>query len=307
MLVVLVVTYVAAVVFVAAVVARVVKYATTPIHLRWELYPVPHEKGRAAWGGSIFEELEWWKKPRQLDRIGELRQMLAEIALLKGVWHHNRKLWFFSFPFHLGLYLLIGWLLLLLVAGILINTGTALRGTVGDVFSWLVYLSGYGGLGLLIQGALGLLLRRVFDGGIRRYSSPAEYINLLFILAVAVVALIAQATTDPGFGRLAGYLASVIGFSRPRPLPTLLAMEVVAGALLVAYIPLTRMAHFVAKYFLYHDVRWADEPNPRGGRIEGQLKQVFAYRLNWSARHIQQGKSWAEVGTNLQGVEEVKK
>jgi len=37
MLVVLVVTYVAAVVFVAAVVARVVKYATTPIHLRWEL------------------------------------------------------------------------------------------------------------------------------------------------------------------------------------------------------------------------------------------------------------------------------
>jgi len=38
-----VVLVLSAVVFVAATVARAVMYARMPLHLRWELYPVPHE------------------------------------------------------------------------------------------------------------------------------------------------------------------------------------------------------------------------------------------------------------------------
>lgn len=308
MVVVQVVTYLAAVVFLVAVVARVVKYATTPVHMRWELYPVPHEKGRAAWGGSIFEELEWWTRRREVDRIGELRQMAAEIVLLKGVWHHNRKLWWFSFPFHFGLYLLIGWLVLLLLDAVLLKAGVALGGTAGQIYTWLVVLSGYAGLGLLLLGALGLLLRRVFDAEIRRYSAPVDYINLLFILAVGVLALVAQAGHDPRFDGLVVYFAALLDFSRAPLLPGLLVAEIVAGSLLVAYIPLTRMAHFVSKYFLYHAVRWADEPNRRGSRIEGRVKEALDYRVNWSAPHIQRGKNWAEVATQLQqGGEEAQK
>ena len=44
----LVLTYLMVVSFLAAVASRAVKIARLPIHLRWELYPVAHEKGRAA-------------------------------------------------------------------------------------------------------------------------------------------------------------------------------------------------------------------------------------------------------------------
>ena len=57
--------YVAVVVFVLATVLRIKKYATTPIHLRWELYPVSHEAEKKKYGGSYFEEVEWWKKPNK--------------------------------------------------------------------------------------------------------------------------------------------------------------------------------------------------------------------------------------------------
>ena len=57
-------TYVAVVVLLTGIVLRVAKYARAPMHLRWELYPVPHEKGRDH-GGSYFEETDWWTLPRE--------------------------------------------------------------------------------------------------------------------------------------------------------------------------------------------------------------------------------------------------
>ena len=106
-----------------------------------------------------------------------------------------------------------------------------------------------------------------------------------------------QSAEDPVFARLTQFFAGVVTFAQPAPLSGSLAVAVVLGALLVAYIPLSRMAHFVAKYFLYHDVRWSDEANERGSAIEGKIKQAFGYRVEWNAPHIQTGKSWGEVGT----------
>ena len=52
-------TYASLTVFIAALAARAIRLATTPAHLRWELYPVAHEKDRARYGGSYFEEVDW--------------------------------------------------------------------------------------------------------------------------------------------------------------------------------------------------------------------------------------------------------
>ena len=47
--------YLAALVFLTACVVRAIGYARLPLHLRWELYPVPHEeKKRAEHGGAYF-------------------------------------------------------------------------------------------------------------------------------------------------------------------------------------------------------------------------------------------------------------
>lgn len=301
MLAIQILTYVCIFLFLAFIVGRVVKYVKTPLHLRWELYPVAHEKGRAAYGGSIFEELEWWTKPRQVDRIGELAEMLREIVFLKGVFKHNRSLWYFSFPFHMGLYALVGWLGLMFAAALLYVLGVDLGGQFGVGLRYLVALAGYGGLGLTAIGALGLLARRIGSKEIRRYSAPVEYINLLFILATVVTALVVHLRYDHWFTAPAAYMASLISFSSfgvGAQMPTVMLVELVLGSLLLAYIPMTRMAHFVSKYFLYHDVRWSDEPNPRGSKIESQIMGNFGLRMNWQASHIQSGKSWAEVGTS---------
>ena len=108
-------TYAAFITFVVAVVVRIYKIATMPVHLRWELYPVAHEGKRARYGGSYFEELDWWTKPRKFSWIGELKGMIPEMLLIKALWENNRSLWYRSFPFHFGLYLLIGWAGLLLL------------------------------------------------------------------------------------------------------------------------------------------------------------------------------------------------
>ena len=122
-------------VFLAGFVVRSVRLARLPVHLRWELAPIPHEKGKGQYGGSYLEELDWWTKPREKSLVSEATYMLLEIVFLKAVWEHNRRLWWFSFPFHFGLYLLIaaaGVLLLLAVsalAGVGGPAGPVLRST----------------------------------------------------------------------------------------------------------------------------------------------------------------------------------
>ena len=107
-------TYLGLAVFVLAALRRIVAYKKNPQHLRWELYPVPHEGGgRASYGGSYLEDLEWWNKPRETSRIGELSVMVPEMLFLKALWEHNRSLWLVSFPFHFGLYLTFGLVALL--------------------------------------------------------------------------------------------------------------------------------------------------------------------------------------------------
>ena len=66
------VTYLCVAVFLGAVISRFLKIQRLPIHLRWELYPVAHEKGRAEYGGSYLEESNWWTKPRESSKAGEL-------------------------------------------------------------------------------------------------------------------------------------------------------------------------------------------------------------------------------------------
>src|SRR5574337_791431 len=125
--------------FVIGSVARAIRYARHPIHLRWELYPVPHEDPRRVMhGGSYFEEVDWWTKPRGFNLLGELRFMVPEMLFMKGLWEFNRALWIRSFPFHFGLYLLIGTGGLVLVAAIfdLVAPGMMV-GTLGVGLHWL--------------------------------------------------------------------------------------------------------------------------------------------------------------------------
>ncbi len=305
--------YAAVVLFLAAVAHRAVKIWRLPLHLRWELYPVAHEKGRASYGGSYLEESNWWTKPRPVSHIGELKVMVPEILLLAGVWHHNRRHWFRSFPFHFGLYLLAALLALLLAGGIAMAAGANISADgsmLGRTLYHLTYVVGYVGLVLGLIGALALLGTRIFDLDYREYTKKADYFNLALFVVTLLVTLATHALADPGFEGLRTYFARVVtlDFSSANIAgqlsPGLLAAEAILVSMLLVYIPLTHMSHFFTKWFMYHDIRWSDEPNFVGGKIEKQIGKALQYPVSWSAPHIRGDgkKTWADVATS--GVEE---
>lgn len=288
--------YGAAAFFVACVIWRSVRYARTPVHLRWELYPVAHERGRAGYGGSSFEEPDWWRQQRHPDHAAALRAMAAEIILLAGVRHHNRSLWRRSLPFHFGLYLVIVWLAALLLAGAVRVFGGDDAAGLARALAVVTNLVGFPGLVLALGGAVALLVRRATDRGLRAYNAPSDYLNLAAFVAWLSVALAVHAI-EGGFASLRVVSGALLA-GQAAPLTPGLTAELLLGAVVLVWLPLSRMFHFVAKYFLYHRVRWEDQPNARGSALEQRLQQAMNYGVAWSGPHVAGARTWGEAAAN---------
>ncbi|MBZ5497223.1 MAG: respiratory nitrate reductase subunit gamma [Acidobacteriia bacterium] len=293
------VVYAAALVFAGACIFRTVSYARTPIHLRWELYPVPHEDPeRVKHGGSYFETLDWWTRPRQISLAGELRFMIVEIFFLKGLWEHNRRMWYRSFPFHFGLYLLIATLTFLAFGGALsVLAPTPIAVGVNGIIRLLIGLTGTAGSALATLGALGLLLRRMTDENLRIYTTVGDIFNLVCFLATLVVLAAGYLSRGSSSPDLLAISSGLLTFDVSLEIPMLLSAGLMLSAFLVAYVPLTHMSHFIAKFFTYHSVRWDDLPNRRGGELEPKIAESLTYRPTWAAPHLGADgrKTWAQV------------
>jgi nitrate reductase gamma subunit len=298
------IAYSAVAIFVVAVVLRFLMWSRMPMHLRWELYPVAHEGAKASYGGSYLEESEWWKRPRHFSLAGELGAMVPEILFLVALKEHNPKLWTRSFPFHFGLYLAAGCTVLMAVAGVLgIALPGVMAGPVGAVVRVLIPVLGYAGLVLGLIGAFGLIQRRR-QRPLRDYSAPMDTVNLVFFVVAFSVALVTALAVDRSFAtvsQLVGNLASfrVVPLAGTGAAVVLPSVSAILLAMLLAYIPLTHMSHFVGKYFAYHAIRWADEPNLPGGKREKVINELLNQPVSWSAPHIggDGKKSWLDVAT----------
>jgi nitrate reductase gamma subunit len=298
------IAYAGIAVFVVAVIARIRMYARMPMHLRWELYPVPHEASRAAHGGSYLEEVDWWLKPREVSKAAELKAMGTEILFLEALHKHNRPMWRSSFPFHFGLYLVIATTLLMLGGGVL----TAVAGgfgasSFGSVWYGAVVVLGAVGMALSIYGALGLLRRRLSSSDLADFTTGADIFNLAFFVVAFGCALVTFALFDRDFALVSGFVRNLVTF-RLEPVAggtagIMVGVSVSLLAVLVAYIPLTHMSHFVGKYFAYHSVRWGDEPNLKGGPQEAGIMANLMQKVTWAAPHIKSDgqKNWVEVAT----------
>ena len=94
-------------------------------------------------------------------------------------------------------------------------------------------------------------------------------------------------------------MANLISFDMAAISSKLFFSQVLLAVLTIAYIPLTHMSHLFMKYFLYHDIRWGDEPNIGTPKTDEKIGVVLNYPVSWSAPHIAgHGKeTWAEVAT----------
>ncbi|MCP4352507.1 MAG: nitrate reductase [Desulfobacterales bacterium] len=295
-----IISYASIIVFIIAVITRINAYVQKPIHVRWELYPVAHEGGeRASYGGSYLEDVDWWKKERKISRISELKYMIPEILFLKACWEHNRSIWYRTYTFHLGLYVVIGFIGLLIVGAVGELTGTSQSGAMIFV-NKLSCVLGPVGFVLSIIGALGLIIMRSTDTALKNYSSSEHFYNLWFFIIAASAGLLSWFVVDKDFSLLRGFVANLLTFEMGQVDSRLFAAGIVLPFLLIAYIPNTHMAHFFMKYFLYHDIRWGDEPNINNPATDAKIGVVLNYPVTWAASHIAvtpERKTWAEVAT----------
>jgi len=288
-------------IFVIGCARRALQYAKLPMHLRWEVHPVPHEEPRRVdHGGSYFEESDWWTKPRHSNLAGEIRVMIPEILFLKGLWEFNRRLWLPSFLFHFGLYLLIGTASLVAIgSGLSILLPSVTGGGFWIALAALYKITGYAGAILSVLGAVLLLLRRMTSQELKNYTKPADLFNLLFFIVAFAAIAVGYLLRPPRSAGIGDVARGLLHFDTNVTVEWLFGTGLVLASALVAYIPFTHMAHFIAKYFTYHLVRWDDRPNVPGGSIEVRAAQYLTYRPTWSAAHVGADgkKTWADIAT----------
>lgn len=291
-------SYISIISFIGFTIYKVYQFSKMPLSNRWELYPVPKEPGeRAHYGGSYYEELGWWEKPRHVSHVGEIVEMLKEMLFIKILFVNQQRLWWISYLLHLGIYLLGLWTVLLLVGAVTELTGHYTLQSMSNVNIWagLVYyatlLAGATGAILISIGSIGLFLKRVFNSTMSKYTTLQEYFNLLFIFAVALSGLLVW-SGDLGFNYGREIMKGLLTFSPIKADITLTVHILLLGALLI-YIPQTKMSHYVGKYFSFHKVLWDNEPNLRNSSMEEKVKGNLSYkpRASWSAPHINPGSS----------------
>lgn len=256
---------------------RAWRWSRMPMHSRLDLYPIPKEgAGRADYGGSYFEDPKWWCKPRAEDKLNETKDILMEMVFIRKLFKNQKSLWWASESFHVGIYVMFCWTLLLILT------------TLFWFEPLLLFSKAVGVVGFLLAtvGAAALLIRRLAAATLRKYTTPQEYFNLAFILIVLATGIACWTGQASPFAVAAG----ILGRGEASFSPLVGAHLVLLGLMLV-YIPASKMSHYVGKFFAFHKVLWDNDPNKPGNKVNQRLTATAAHvpRASWGAPHINPG------------------
>jgi nitrate reductase gamma subunit len=274
-------------IFLIVIIYRTLAIVRLPVHLRWELAPIPHEKGKGRYGGSYLEEYEWWIKPQHRSLMAPIGYMIMEIFLLRGIWRHNRSLWPLSFAFHMGIYLIVVMLFLSVLNAVFIIAKVPLYVlNISLGIASVLAIVGY------LLGSLG-----VFDSNLRPFNTITKYFNLVFLGAVFISGACAWFSSPDLASEMSLFIKGLITLDAGVTLNFSLALHIIISLLFILYLPWTDMIHFVAKYFTYHEIRWDDAPQDE--KMKRELRSLLAQPVSWSAAHVKADskKNWVDVTT----------
>ena len=279
---------------------RAYKYVRMPVHLRWELYPVPHEGQEH--GGSYFEEPEWWTKPRKRNIVRDIIFIVKDYLFFMQYFQLNRGYWSVLYVWHLGFYLIVLFHGLVAMGGLaMISSGVDISADSANAgFKFLYYLTlvtGVVGFGLGCLGSIGVMIKRLVDPDLNLYASAKNYFSYVFYFAVFLSGLVAWAAFDTSFALYRDFYHAVFTFSDVEVDAALVSHAVLFAAFLF-YMPSTQAMHYLTKFFAFFAVRWNDSPNMRGSKVEKKIEELLGQNVAWSAPHIQTGKNWVEIATN---------
>ena len=271
MTVVSVIVIIAFVAFLVLSAAKFAKYSKYTTHSRFELYPVPKEgKVRAEYGGSYFEDNEWWTKERKIDRTNETIDIGKEMFAIKKLFDNQRSLWAPSMLFHGGIYVMMGWSFLMLIS-VIFSPG------------WYITITnivGVIGFTCATLGSAALLLRRCTDAGLRPYTTKAEYFNLTLILVTLLTGIYCWLGVISPFIVAKGIFTMTLG-----PVPPIVIFHLALVCVLLVYIPASKMGHYAGKFYAFRSVLWDNDPNTKGSKVEQNFRASAAKptTTTWSA------------------------
>jgi nitrate reductase gamma subunit len=295
-------TYISYLFVIVAYTIKVVKVARMPKPLRWELYPVPHEIGHK-YGGSYYEELEWWTKPRRISRLRDVLIKMKHYFTFPSYFSRNKGYWLGLFPWHIGFYTIVAFHVLSAFSALLmVGVGMKVAAISPDVFGVILY---YATIVLavcsFILGSIGsviLLGERLFRKDLRTYATASNFFNYVFFLTVFVSGLVAWLFFDPTLAGYREYWVSVLTFTYYIP-EAAEYIHIMLFSLFLVYLPFTRSTHYITNLIAYFGILWEDTPNINRNIPSGQIKEALGRPVSWSAAHIQKGKTWGELAAGM--------
>lgn len=286
--------FVALIIFMVGNAARVIRHLRLPLPLRWELYPIPKgPRERQSYGGSYFEDSEWWDKRPEKHRFGELKFIAKELLQLGTVRDSFRALWLWSLLLHWGLYLCVA----ALVIGAVSVVANSFRGI--D----LVVITHGGGCLIGLIGSVGLVAVRLSQARLRGYTGRVTIFNLLLLGSIFATGLLSFERLAFGLYFLAMILRGFPAAGVQLQLPPSIAVHLALVAFFLAYFPFTHMTHAYMKFFSWHGVRWDDTPAIHDARVSRSLAASLKRHVTWSAPHIadRNRNAWADVVADVRG------
>ena len=158
-------------------------------------------------------------------------------------------------------------------------------GTMATFFYGMIVYFGVLSMILVIIGSGGLLLKRISQPSLRIYTTPQEFFNLGFILVVALTGLF-NWLDHRGFDNVRALVSGLVHFQAVS-VDGLFLLNLLLFGVLAIYIPLTKMSHYVGKFFTFHKVLWDNEPFLPGNEVAEKVKAGMAFKpsISWSGPH----------------------
>jgi nitrate reductase gamma subunit len=305
----IVLTYVAYVFIVVMYTVKARAWLRMPLHIRWDLYPVIHEE-HYQYGGSYYEQPQWWKKPRSRHRLRSLFHALKDNFYMGEYYKRHRSYWLVLLPWHLGFIFIITFHIICFFAAVAIVGGINIGAASGQLAGRIAYyiLLFTGGIAFIAGtfGCIGMPVLRSIDRGLRMYATPFNFFNYAFFFLVYASGLYSWIVLDPTLAEYRTYWLGLITLTPPHLHP-MTVLHIILFDLFLIYLPFTRSLHYITRIFALYFIRWDDEPNMPGSQLEKRISSLLSQKLSWEGKHIPSGATWAEAATKVDFPDQKKK
>ncbi len=211
--------YIAGAIFLIGVTYRVAGWLKVPVPFQLTLFPAPT-------GGA-----------------GRVAAVGTELFLFKSLYKNDKNLWLWAWVLHVSLAMVIGGH----IVGIyfLMNQFTLIGLSSSASQAMSAFLGTVSGIALLVA-LIALFYRRLANPEVKKLSDPADYIDLLFVL---VVALTGNHMRLPGvhvdLPAVKAFMGNLLAFS-PTPIPDdpIFIAHFTTVMLFMIYFPFSKMLHF---------------------------------------------------------------